>query len=645
MLWSAFDAHLLCKRGLILKLVMMISQMSRNSWDKKNRLRSKARGIKWSFKLQRILNSNGKETQGISCFYHIGIKGITLQYEGDHVKQNQTVCPAVVSMRFCMKSIPFHPLPPLTPNCITVHFSFRQLHHLHLRPSSSNSKLTIRAKKCASLEVKKKSKPTVKDQKMHRSIFAKGGIPDGTQVAYISKGEKVLHGYKQGRGIFCLCCNKEISPSQFEVHAGRADRKKPYENIFVSNGVSLHAYSSHLKLTGKHLVTKNDDMCGICNEGGDLLPCDGCPRSFHEECIPETRAPFEKWFCKYCQVSMKCLGPIFKYVVGGTVSGIKPIEEVVNRCVRIIENSNKHDLVACVLCRSYDFNEDGFSDQTVIVCDQCELEFHIGCLREHYLANLKALPPGSWFCSVACGRLNYVIKVLVTCGAQKVPDSLVDNITNLDVKWIIIHGKYASEENKLLLTEAVEIFHDGFNPIIDLQSGKDFIDAMTYGKSIEASDFAGVHSAILTTNSKVVTAGLFRVFGHEIVELPIVATSRPHQGKGYFKLFFTCFEKLLSFLKIKKLVIPAAEEAKAMWINKFGFKKVTPMEVCVLSYDILVSPIFNTVVLIRFWVQKSEYRQKQTSMVAFSGTCLLERVIHEGAITFEDNTFFSLDMV
>ncbi|KAL8245203.1 hypothetical protein R6Q59_011461 [Mikania micrantha] len=105
----------------------------RNSWDKKNRLRSKARGIKWSFKLQRILNSNGKETQGISCFYHIGIKGITLQYEGDHVKQNQTVCPAVVSMRFCMKSIPFHPLPPLTPNCITVHFSFRQLHHLHLR--------------------------------------------------------------------------------------------------------------------------------------------------------------------------------------------------------------------------------------------------------------------------------------------------------------------------------------------------------------------------------------------------------------------------------------------------------------------------------------------------------------------------------
>ncbi|KAL8216954.1 hypothetical protein R6Q57_023791 [Mikania cordata] len=444
--------------------------------------------------------------------------------------------------------------------------------------SKRSAESTSKHKSHKTSNKKKHPKITFKDQKKHRSVLKEKRLPDGLELSYISKGKTLQKGYTEGNGIFCYCCNKVVSPTMFESHAGRPLSRKPYQHIFLSNGLSLHQYASSLKPNCEKMVESNDLLCMVCQKSGDLLLCDGCPRSFHKECILETRAPFEKWFCKYCQVSMKCLGSIFKYVVGGTVSGINPIEEVVNRCVRIIENSNKHDLVACVLCRSYDFNEDGFSDQTVIVCDQCELEFHIGCLREHYLANLKALPPGSWFCSVECGRLNYVIKVLVTCGAQKVPDSLVDNITNLDVKWIIIHGKYASEENKLLLAEAVEIFHDGFNPIIDLQSGKDFIDAMTYGKSIEASDFAGVHSAILTTNSKVVTAGLFRVFGHEIVELPIVATSRPHQGKGYFKLFFTCFEKLLSFLKIKKLVIPAAEEAKAMWINKFGFKKVTPME-------------------------------------------------------------------
>ncbi|KAI3776374.1 hypothetical protein L1987_46153 [Smallanthus sonchifolius] len=48
-------------------------------------------------------------------------------------------------------------------------------------------------------------------------------------------------------------------------------------------------------------------------------------------------------------------------------------------------------------------------------------------------------------------RLNYAVKVLVTFGAQKVPDSLVGNITDLDVKWIIVHSKHASDENKLLL--------------------------------------------------------------------------------------------------------------------------------------------------------------------------------------------------
>ncbi|MFS8004150.1 hypothetical protein Hanom_Chr13g01222301 [Helianthus anomalus] len=74
----------------------------------------------------------------------------------------------------------------------------------------------------------------------------------------------------------------------------------------------------------------------------------------------------------------------------------------------------------------------------------------------------QALPPGSWFCSVECGRLSYVIKVLVTRRAQKVPDTLVDTITNLYVKWVVVHGKHASEEDKSLLAEAADIFHAEF---------------------------------------------------------------------------------------------------------------------------------------------------------------------------------------
>ncbi|KAK1429435.1 hypothetical protein QVD17_11644 [Tagetes erecta] len=45
---------------------------------------------------------------------------------------------------------------------------------------------------------------------------------------------------------------------------------------------------------------------------------------------------------------------------------------------------------------------------------------------------------------------------------------------------------------------------------------------------------------------------------------------------GFFQVFLLCFERLLSNLKIKKLVIPAAGDAIPMWTNKFGFKKLPP---------------------------------------------------------------------
>ncbi len=44
---------------------------------------------------------------------------------------------------------------------------------------------------------------------------------------------------------------------------------------------------------------------------------------------------------------------------------------------------------SCVLCHQPEFDRAEFSDKTVIICDQCEKEYHIGCLREHGLADLQ----------------------------------------------------------------------------------------------------------------------------------------------------------------------------------------------------------------------------------------------------------------
>lgn len=36
-------------------------------------------------------------------------------------------------------------------------------------------------------------------------------------------------------------------------------------------------------------------------------------------------------------------------------------------------------------------------------------------------------------------------------------------ITNSDVKWIVLRGKYVSNENKVLLSQAIDIFHVSIN--------------------------------------------------------------------------------------------------------------------------------------------------------------------------------------
>ncbi|KAL8492647.1 hypothetical protein ACS0TY_024005 [Phlomoides rotata] len=52
--------------------------------------------------------------------------------------------------------------------------------------------------------------------------------------------------------------------------------------------------------------------------------------------------------------------------------------------------------------RGNDFSKSGFGPRTVILCDQCEKEYHVGCLKNCKLADLKKLPNGKWFCSTSC---------------------------------------------------------------------------------------------------------------------------------------------------------------------------------------------------------------------------------------------------
>jgi hypothetical protein len=65
---------------------------------------------------------------------------------------------------------------------------------------------------------------------------------------------------------------------------------------------------------------------------------------------------------------------------------------------------------------------------------------------------------------------------------------------------------------------------------------------------------------------------------------------------------FSCIERLLAFLNVKNLVLPAAEEAVAIWTDKFGFEKMKP--------DQLI-----------------KYRRSCCQMVTFKGTSMLQKMV------------------
>ncbi|XP_020970755.1 uncharacterized protein LOC107624651 isoform X3 [Arachis ipaensis] len=334
------------------------------------------------------------------------------------------------------------------------------------------------------------------------------------------------------------------------------------------------------------------------------------------QCASLSSIPRGDWYCEFCQNMFqreKFVAYNSNAVAAGRVEGVDPIQEITNRCIRIVKDVEA-DLGACALCRGVDFSRSGFGPRTIILCDQCEKEYHVGCLREHKMAYLKELPVGKWLCCNDCTRIHSTLENLLAMGAERLPESLLgiikkkqeekglEPLNDIDIRWKLLNGKIASRETRPLLLEAVSIFHECFSPIVDAISGRDFIPAMVYGRNVRGQEFGGMYCAVLTVNSYVVSVGMLRIFGKDIAELPLVATTNKDHGKGYFQTLFSCIERLLSFLNVKNLVLPAAEEAESIWTDKFGFSKMIP--------DQLIS-----------------YRKNCHQMVTFKGTNMLHKTV------------------
>jgi hypothetical protein len=94
---------------------------------------------------------------------------------------------------------------------------------------------------------------------------------------------------------------KEIrSISSKSSDSGKSDKSSKSNRSDKSN--KINSPSSTSKDNMKKEGVKNRDSCSICKNGGDLLLCDRCPKSFHIGCLKlkPSDIPEGEWYCPTC---------------------------------------------------------------------------------------------------------------------------------------------------------------------------------------------------------------------------------------------------------------------------------------------------------------------------------------------------------
>uniref|UniRef100_A0A4W6CQX1 Chromodomain helicase DNA binding protein 3 n=1 Tax=Lates calcarifer TaxID=8187 RepID=A0A4W6CQX1_LATCA len=139
---------------------------------------------------------------------------------------------------------------------------------------------------------------------------------------------------------------------------------------------------------GDGYETDHQDYCEVCQQGGEIILCDTCPRAYHLVCLePELdKAPEGKWSCPHCEkegIQWEAKDEDFEDFEEDSEDRV--ISEIGVGIPTGAEEEDDDHMEFCRVCK------DGGE---LLCCDTCTSSYHIHCLNPP----LPEIPNGEWLC-------------------------------------------------------------------------------------------------------------------------------------------------------------------------------------------------------------------------------------------------------